>query len=842
MGVVYLAEDTRLGRSVAVKVLPSAADPAALGRFVREARTVAALQHPHIAVLHDVGEEDGTSYLVMERIEGESLAAALAARGPLPWKDVLRLGEELASALIHAHGLGVLHRDIKPGNIMLCPGRGAVLLDFGLAQRVHLRQKIAENQPTETMDRLTRAGAVVGTMSYLSPEQLEERALDARSDLFQLGLTLYEAAGGVHPFHGPTGVDVMHAILRLAPAPLHEVAAVPEELSRIVGRLLEKDPEYRHPDARALEADLRHLARTSAGTSAPIAVPARRSRSRRGRAAMAWTTGVAIGVAGFAVGRWWTGPSASPAAPARVVPLTHGQGNDASPAFSPDGKSLVFASDRDGNWDLWVALVAGGAPVAITRTPEKEGLPAWSPDGSQVAFQRARPGGTRSDVYLMPALGGDARKLVEDASDPAWSPDGRVLAYADFASGWSRIATIPVAPGGQPTAVTSVEEGFFHRRPSWTPDGRAIVFNRSPGGRVGVLMRVPAIGGTPETLTRDPEGTANIAAAVTPDGRHVVHASDRGGSLNLWRIPIAGGPPERITAGAGQDLEPQVSRDGRRIVFIHSPVVTRLLAWSPATGRSATLTSLLGSEAWAPRVSPDGAQVVFSQKVAGNPWKMVLLERASGATRTLLEGLPDVLWARFHPDGRSLVFDARFRPGGRIGQVGLDGRGLRWLTAEGGDATYCDVSPDGRQIAFVRSQVGGADVVVRSISGGPERLAAPGATLPAFSPDGRRLLIARSRSFSGGVGVVDVAGGEPRWLTTSGTWPVWSADGRSILFADVGPEGDQAAWTVALDGGAPRPLGRYRWRGAHYPFALANGELITTDSSDTKSTLWLAEY
>ncbi|MGH2688459.1 MAG: TolB family protein, partial [Actinomycetota bacterium] len=293
----------------------------------------------------------------------------------------------------------------------------------------------------------------------------------------------------------------------------------------------------------------------------------------------------------------------------------------------------------------------------------------------------------------------------------------------------------------------------------------------------------------------------------------------------------------------GEDREPQVSGDGRRIVFVHYPVATRLLAYSPATGLTTTLASLLGSSAWAPRVSPDGTRIVFTQKVAGSPWNLVLLDRASGSMRTVLEGLPDALWARFHPDGQSLVFDARFRQGGRIGQVGLDGRGLRWLTAEGTDATYPDVSPDGRQIVFVKGRPDGADVCLRDAGGGPERVVVPGATLPAFSPDGRRVLFARSRSFSGGVGVVDLAGGEPRWLTSSGTWPTWAPDGRSVVYADVGSEGDQAAWTVRLDGGTPQPLGRFRWHGAHYPFVLArSGELITADSGDTRSTIWLAEY
>jgi Tol biopolymer transport system component/serine/threonine protein kinase len=840
MGVVYQATDPRLGRSVAIKVLPGTSDALALGRFLREAKTVAALQHPHIAVLHDVGREGDTSYLVMERLEGESLAAAID-RGALPWKDVVRIGEQIAGALEHAHGLGVLHRDIKPSNIMLAPGRGAVLLDFGVALRDKTWARDTEVPGrTETVERLTRAGTMIGTVAYMSPEQLQEQALDQRSDLFQLGATLHEAVTGTHPFGGPTNVDVMHAILRTAPRPLRELCRAPEELSRIVGKLLEKDPEYRYPDARALLVDLRSLERSSTASTAPTLAAPRRGRKLPWPALSAVLAALSL-LAGLALGG--RGHGASSAAPARLVPLSHGEGNDASPSFAPDGKSFVFASDRGGNWDLWVGLVNGDPPVRITETLENEGQPAWSPDGTRVAFRRARRGETASDVFVMPALGGHARRLAERALDPAWSPDGGWIVYADVAGGWARLVKARSDGSGAAVAVTAVEAGYFHRHPSWSPDGRTLVFNRSPGGLVGEILTVPSEGGTPRPITHDPDGTQNLSATFTPDGRYVVHASDRGGTLNLWRIPAVGGRPERITSGPGQDFDPQVSSDGKRIAFMLSLVATRILSVPLDGGEPRSLLSLSGSEAWGPDVSPDGSSVVFALKVPGNPWRLSVLPQPAGPMRPLLEGQPDIVCVRHAGTSGFLLFDSRGTAGGRIGRVRADGTGLQWLTEEGQDRTYPDLSEDGRLLAFVGTSGGRGDIVVRDVASGAERVVVENATLPRFSPDHRSLAFARSRAYAG-VGVVALNGGEPIWLTSSGTWPTWMPDGASIAYADVGSAGGQVARVVPTQGGVARDLSSYRWRSTHFPFVVSSDghSLLTTDTADNKSTLWLAEY
>jgi Tol biopolymer transport system component/DNA-binding winged helix-turn-helix (wHTH) protein len=588
-------------------------------------------------------------------------------------------------------------------------------------------------------------------------------------------------------------------------------------------------------------ADVKEASAGGAAAEPMAAAAPARGRRRWGAVVAAAAILLALAVAGLRTRRRPAEPGG--AALARLVPLTHGEGNDENPSFAPDGGSLVFASDRSGNSDLWVSLAAGGPPVRITDTPEAESHPAWSPDGSRVAFVRMRQDKPVPDVFVMPALGGEARRLVEQGTDPAWSPDGRQIAFTEWVGGWTRIAKT-TADGAAPVAITPVERGYFHRHPAWSLDGRLLVFNRSPGGYAGQVMRVSSEGGPAQQLTRDPDGTANLVGAVSADGKWVVHVSDRGGAMNLWRIPLAGGTPERITSGPGRDLDPCVSRDGRRIAYVSNPQFFRLLRVSLESGEATALASFEGSDVWAPDVSPDGSLVAFVQKVPGRPWRLTLRAAAGRTPRTLLEELPyDVLWARFLPDGATLVFDAR-RPAGRIGTVRTDGSGLAWLTPEEEDASYPDVSPVARLLAYVRNEDSRSEIVVRPLDGGAARTIVSGATLPRFSPDGRWIAFAGTRTYTQGVGVVDVGGREKRWVTRTGTWPTWMPDGHTLAFGDLGPHGDQTAWAVDVREGKPQPLAAFRWQGTVWPFVVTRDgrHLVTTDGSAIKSTIWLGEF
>jgi Tol biopolymer transport system component len=822
MGEVYRALDTRLQREVAVKVVAPRRKqrPGALERVEQEARAASALNHPNIITVFDIGEDASSPYIVMELIEGESLRRALEA--PLSLSSLLDLAEQMASGLAAAHERGIVHRDLKPENILLTREGTLKILDFGLAQLHGGLSPLGEETATR--------GSLLGTLGYMSPELISGEPADFRSDQFSFGAILYEMATGRRAFEGRTPPETLALTLAEEPPPLASKRSVPAALGAIVDRCLRKTASDRYPSTRELLEAIRGVRRSQ----------------RRPQRGLAFTLAAAalLGAVAAGIGLWPAEVGRGPLAPLRLIPLTHGEGNDASPSLSPDGDRFVFASDRGGNWDLWVGRLDGGAPARITDTPEVERQPVWSPDGTRLAFVRRRLGESVTDIFVMPSSGGEARRLAERAIDPAWSSDSRYLAFSEFAEGWSRIARVTVEGSEPRRPVTEVEMDRFHRRPSWTPDGRTLVFNRSPGGFLGQIVRVSAEGGPIEPVTQDPDGTANIEAAVTPDGRYVVHVSDRGGGLNLWRIPVLGGAPERITSGPGQDREPAISPDGKRIAFMVSPSTFQVLEIPLASGKSDTLGSFEGSEPWGPDLSPDGKLVAFSQKVAGRNWRLTLMPRTGGPSRMLLQDMPDVFGVRFLPDGESLLFDIRRPNGGRIGTVRVDGSGFAWQTPEGEDATHPDVSPDGKLLTYVRARGPEVEIVLRPLEGGGPRVVVPGATLPRFSPDGRRLAFARSRAMEGAVGVVDLQGGEPRELTRSGTWPTWMPDGQTIAYADGSPEGDQTAWVVDVRGGPPRPLFGFRWDGLHFPFVISPDglHLITTNSVGTKSTIWLAEF
>ena len=858
MGVVWKAEDTVLGRVVALKVLPEGVsrNPHSLARFGQEARLLAALNHPNIATIHGLDQADEVSMLVMEYVEGQTISQHLAALGPWKFDQALPLFEQMAEALQDAHEAGIIHRDLKPDNIKVTPAGKVKILDFGLAKAYSSDTAIPASQDSPTVEvSLTQSGVAVGTAIYMSPEQMAGLTLDGRSDLFQLGMVFCQMLTGRHPFEGPTPFDIQHAILRSVPSVVPTPEQAPQDFSRILGKLLEKSLEYRYPDARALLVDLRTLKRNTSSESAlpsvldsrlnPLSVAshsfARRRPFTAAVGAVLVLAGIALGVTGL-LHLLAPRPVPSPV-PSRLVPLLDVGGNAMNASFSPDSKSVVFASDRGGNWDLWIALVSGGDPVQITDTPEIETGPTWSPDGSTVAFEKQRLDGQATDLFLMPALGGEARKIIENASDPAWSPNGQWIAFADASTGWSSIAKVSPDDPGKLVPVTEPEEGFFHRRPCWSRDGREIVYSRSAGGASGQLWRVPSAGGEPAPITDPSDGSANNSPSITPDGRYIVYASDRGGATNLWRIPVDGGRPERVTSGPGPDEQPRVSPDGTKIVFINSTTTPSIIA-VPAGGTEATtLAEFEGGIVWGVDLSPDSSRIAFCRKVAGRPWEVLVMPRQGGRSRRVFVTDQNVMWPRFDATGES-VFFFTWEPGSqRIGRVGLELADVTWLTPEREEASYPAPSPDGRSLAFVRASEDGEDVVVR-FADGDEKVVVENATLPVFSPDGSMVAVAQTRSYLGGIGVARLDGSGARWLTETGTWPTWMPSGRTIAYADALPDGRQEARVVAVDGGASSRLGEFVWNQSHHPFEIdpATGQLITTEGVGGKSTIWLAEY
>jgi serine/threonine protein kinase len=437
MGVVFKAEDTQLGRLVALKFLPEdyARDRLALERFQREARMASALNHPNICTIHELGEHQGRPFIAMELLEGQTLRQRIAGK-PLPVEQVLEWAVQIADALDGAHGQGIVHRDLKPANVFVTSRGPVKILDFGLAKSA---RRGSPDDPTVSLELLTSPGTALGTVAYMSPEQARGEVVDARSDLFSFGVVLYEMVTGKLPFPGSTSAVIFEGILTKPPAP----ADLPEGLGPIISKALEKDRELRAQTAAELRADLRRLQR---GTEAVAAAPRRRPR---------WLVAVALGVVVVALAAWWWFARRD-AAPtwknATFTQLTTQPGEEYHPILSPDGKSFVYASRAAGNWDIYLQRVGGKNPINLTKdSPADDTQPVFSPDGERIAFRSEREGG---GIFVMGATGESAKRLTDFGYHPAWSPDGQqiVCATAGFARPESRLSTqesqLFVVPGG----------------------------------------------------------------------------------------------------------------------------------------------------------------------------------------------------------------------------------------------------------------------------------------------------------------------------------------------------------------------------------------------------------
>jgi Tol biopolymer transport system component len=841
MGEVYRARDARLGREVAVKILPPevAGDPARRSRFEREARAVAALNHPAVLALHDVGEADGVAFLVTELLEGETLRDRLR-RGPVACARVAEWGAAAAEALAAAHGRGIVHRDLKPENLFLTRDGRLKVLDFGLAKELLVA---AGGEEDPTLSSPTRAGLVLGTLGYLSPEQARGETVDGRSDLFSLGCVLYEALAGRRAFGGRTAQDLIAAVLKDDPPDVAGIRPeVPAALARVVERCLAKEREARFQSASDLAFALSSIAQ---GSGAQVAPAARAKHPSR----LGWPLlALGVGAAGLAAG-FWLRPSGEVAEP-MVLALTPGTSREASPAISPDGKFVAYLASDEGRTDVWVKFVGGGPAVNLTaghdlvvQSQATIGGPEISPDGGAIAVRAGRsdePYAQRG-VWLVPApLGGPPRKLLDRASGLRWSADGSRIVYMRPDPARGDALLVARSDGTGERVLVPPAQGLHFHEPTWSPDGAWVYFNRglmANNDAPTEIWRMPIGGGAAERVVAT-QGVARDPL-LTPDGRVLVYAGDQsGGTLNLWWRPLRGGGERRLTRGAGDYLAPRISRDGRRLVCeartsvgslrildTHAPspglgaALTGAGAQDEApssarTGRIAFSSARSGThDIWTsdadgsnprpltsdaeidslPAISPDGSRVAFVSSRAGR--RGLWMVAAEGGAPHLLVPVDVVDRPSWSPDGRSLVYAAEGEDaqiglwvasaddGARVAIPGVRGRGPAWSPSADLIAYFTSVESTGLRIRFTssrgESRLDHLDVETTLVDAS------------VFSWDGARLAIGTSPgSADAEVVVVDLGSGQKRTLArlppfTGLRGVAWTPDDGRVVYGLV---------------------------------------------------------
>ena len=782
MGEVYRARDTKLDREVAIKVLPAevARDPERLARFRREAQLLAALNHPNVAAIHGLEEADSQPFLVLELVPGEDLAVRLK-RGALPLDDALSIAEQIAGALEEAHEHGIVHRDLKPANVKVTPEGKVKVLDFGLAKAWAGEAPSGSSADLSQSPTLahtgTAAGLILGTAAYMSPEQARGKTVDKRADIWAFGAVLHEMLTGKPLFTGETVSDVLAAVLTREPDWAALPASTPPGVRRLLHRCLERDPKRR----------LRDIGEARIALSAPEKPgPENAATGEAPRRGFILPAAIAAAALAFAAGYALRRPAAPPVplvGPDTVVrQLTFDPGLEAEPSFSPDGNYVAYTTNDRGSLDIVVMPVAGGQVRRLVGTEADEAQPAWSPDGTQVAFTSARDHdgrlknlgglsalsafvqGQGGDLFLVPAAGGAAVKLVERGAYPAWSPDGKAIAFQSDRGGHWDIWTVP-SQGGEPQRLTDDADVDYH--PAWSPDGKWIAY-----ASTGLKVIPSDRSGPPRTLSVPAQGV--LAPAWSMDGRWLYFAASRSrdeSRTSLWRLafPPADGPShvERITLGESADVDPAVAASGGRLAYgrvSYSPDLWELDARSGAL-RQITATSCLEDY---PHLSPDGHTLAFYSDRAG----------------------------------RTGLFT-----------VGLDGSALQPVTASEVVATMPRWSPDGRTLAFVHPTATTGSIAVQPVGGLTLRdlVSVPrpaSLTGPQWAPDGRRLVYSREASDGRtSIHVVDLAGADREVASPGGLarFPTWSADGRMLAFQRE-EDGPRQVWVVPAEGGEARAV------------------------------------
>jgi len=828
MGEVYRARDTRLGRDVAIKVLPEAvsSNPDLKERFEREARTISALSHPHICHLYDVGSHDGTDYLVMELLEGESLERRLE-KGPLPLAQALQCGIEIAEALEKAHKNGIVHRDLKPGNVMLTKS-GAKLLDFGLAKPVQGFAAMASGSVATMSRPLTREGKIVGTFQYMAPEQVQGQDADARTDIFALGAVLYEMLTGKRAFAGKSQISVMSAILEKEPEPVSAVLPLtPPALDHLIQRAMAKDPEERWHSAADLKAELKWIA--EGGSQVGVAETVYAGRMRWAR--LVWPLAALLLLAVICGGAvWWFGARQTPRAMYfnSSVPFP---ANDI--ALSPDGRllALVAYSDQANRYVIWTHEVGGRSAAAVPGT-EDASHPLWSPDGRSIGFF------AQGKLKKVDAFSGRSPRVLCDAPNGrggAWNRDGVILFSPEVFGGLYRVSSA----GGAPIQVTTPDASrseTSHRWPVFLPDGKHFLYlaaNFSGQFDKNVILLSSLDSSEKRTIV-----SSDSNAAYAEPG-YLLYRRDNALVAQRFdpRTYALSGEPRTISDGVQYFPQTDLALfgvAGNRTLVVQTGkgAAKSQLIWFDRSGKQ---LSTLGQPGFLadPRLSPDERRVAFQQTESDGRhvdiWIHDLVNDAS-ARLTFGPGLDELpVWS---PEAKRIAYSANHNLNYGLYQKSADGSGSEQEMAKSTGAYrqgFWDWSRDGQYLLVWKNgelwYLSRSDLQLKPLFQGNWIV-----RNAQFSPDGKLIAYSSNEAGNWEIYVSPFPAANSKWQVSrgSGEEPRWRRDGKELFYLSA--EGKMMAVSVKtspnFESGTPLALFQ-----THLRQSISANDLISYDVS-----------
>ena len=833
MGEVYSARDPRLNRLLAIKVLPANAstDEERRERFEREAQTIAALNHPNIVTIFSVEDAraesttapGGThSFLTMELVIGRPLSEAIPATG-LPLGRLLTIALAVVEAVAAAHHKGIAHRDLKPANIMLGEGEhtGRIkVLDFGLAKLSGgvLGQDGATVPPTAM---ITGQGQVLGTAAYMSPEQAEGKPIDTRSDLFSLGVILYEMATGTRPFAGDTAIAVISSIVKDTPAPLTRVnASLPRELERIVHRALSKDPERRYQTAKDLRNDLEELkASLDSGALALDPASGTGTGGRRGTPVWRWAVPT-IAAALMFLALLWTirkqppGAESTPSHTAMQMVSLTSTGSARLPAISPDGQYVVYVQGEDNDHSVWMQQIGGPSRVRIVDATPRVSILGLTitPDSKYVDVVR-KADEEFPELWRVPFLGGPPRRLIDVVwSAPGWSPDGTQMAYVTEIGD---ALTVSDADGAHPRVIARrttprrfLSLAYIIRpdaRPVWLPDGKSVAVLGNDDERGYTALEIVTVGvatGAESHLSLPESGdmVPGIGLALGRDGQSfIVNYISAGGPPQIVTVRAADGALTRLTSDVSQYVGLDVAKD---MVVTTDRGIRSSLWIADAAGRNprqidrdVATEVARGGVAWA-----RDRLIYFASLPAGSG----LWSKDTAGTESQLI-VPDATTPSTSADGRTLVF---MRGTGKLALWRSDSDGRNATEIPGGIGYTPNVSPDGSTAFYVTGHAGRQNAWFADLRGGAaprqfsQVIISPYGA--AVSPDGRQVMLVTTAKRD--VLIVPIEGGEPtrRLAVANATRIQWTPDGQGVAY--LNPDARSNIWVQPIGGGAPYQL------------------------------------